>query len=312
MTVHGAKGLEAPIVFLPDTCMTPRPQGPRIFPLPRAGEPPDEVPHLVWAPAGHSDLGVLADSKAALSQAEREEHHRLLYVAMTRASDRLYVCGWQGLRKREENCWYDLVNDGLAGHLTEIAGADGVTVRRMESAQEKPVESSEAKSKLAEAAPLPDWALKRCHARAHAPAILPRHGSRLAKTPLVEQPPLGPLALGDRHRFARGRLVHALLQHLPEVEAREPGTGGARLRRRARRRACRRSERRDRRRDAWPSSGTRVSRRCSSREASPKCRSWRRSAKAKTPSRSKARSTGWPSSTAELHDSRLQDQPPAA
>ncbi|HWM30288.1 MAG TPA: double-strand break repair helicase AddA [Methyloceanibacter sp.] len=216
MTVHGAKGLEAPIVFLPDTCMTPRPQGPRIFPLPRAGEPPDEVPHLAWAPAGHSDLGVLAESKAALSQAEREEHNRLLYVAMTRASDRLYVCGWQGLRKREENCWYDLVNDGLAGHFTEIAGADGVTVRRMESTQEKSVESSEAKSKLAEAAPLPGWALKPATPERTRPRFAP---SRLAlKDSTIEQPPLGPLALGDRHRFARGRLVHALLQHLPEVK----------------------------------------------------------------------------------------------
>ena len=52
MTVHGAKGLQAPIVFLPDTCMAPRPQGPRLYPLPRAGEPPDEVGHLIWPPHG--------------------------------------------------------------------------------------------------------------------------------------------------------------------------------------------------------------------------------------------------------------------
>jgi ATP-dependent helicase/nuclease subunit A len=215
MTVHGAKGLEAPVVFLPDTCMTPRPQGPRIFPLPRAGEPPEEVPHLAWAPAGHSDLGVLAESKAALTLAEREEYNRLLYVAMTRASDRLYVCGWQGLRKREENCWYDLVNDGLAGHLAEIADADGVTVWRMESEQETPVESSEAKSKLAEAAPLPDWVLKPAAPKRTRPRFAP---SRLALKDSNIEPPLGPLALGERHRFARGRLVHALLQHLPEVK----------------------------------------------------------------------------------------------
>src|SRR5262249_62050777 len=40
MTVHGAKGLQAPIVFLPDTCMLPRPQGPPLFPLPRPAPPP--------------------------------------------------------------------------------------------------------------------------------------------------------------------------------------------------------------------------------------------------------------------------------
>ena len=56
MTVHGAKGLQAPIVFLPDTCMNVRPQGVRLFPLPRPGEPPEEVAHLIWAAGGRTDL----------------------------------------------------------------------------------------------------------------------------------------------------------------------------------------------------------------------------------------------------------------
>ena len=54
MTVHGAKGLQAPIVFLPDTCMLPRLQGVRLYALPRAGVPPDEVGHIIWPPAGNS------------------------------------------------------------------------------------------------------------------------------------------------------------------------------------------------------------------------------------------------------------------
>src|SRR4029077_7142509 len=48
MTVHGAKGLQAPIVFLPDTCMRPRPQGASIHLLARHGVPPEEVGHIVW------------------------------------------------------------------------------------------------------------------------------------------------------------------------------------------------------------------------------------------------------------------------
>ena len=48
MTVHGAKGLQAPIVFLPDTCMLPRRQGTRIYTVPRAVAPPGEVAHIVW------------------------------------------------------------------------------------------------------------------------------------------------------------------------------------------------------------------------------------------------------------------------
>jgi len=220
MTVHGAKGLQAPIVFLPDTCMRPRAQGPRLFPVPREGEPPGEVTHLVWPPAGYSKLAALEDSKIRMEQAEREEYHRLLYVAMTRAKDRLYVCGWQGVQQREANSWYDLVKDGLDGHLTEHVGTDGVAVRRMERKQPEIVQADEAETERPAPAPLPAWAL--------APA--PRERSRLKLAPsrlslgleggldaLPEQPPLGPRALSQNGRYARGRLVHALLQHLPEV-----------------------------------------------------------------------------------------------
>src|SRR5207244_10940354 len=52
MTVHGAKGLQAPIVFLPDICMNVRRHWPRLFPLPCAGEPLGEVQHMVRPPAG--------------------------------------------------------------------------------------------------------------------------------------------------------------------------------------------------------------------------------------------------------------------
>ena len=98
MTVHGAKGLQAPIVFLPDTCMRPRPQGASIHLLARHGVPPEEVGHIVW-PAGGNALTHIEEAKDLARKAELEEYHRLLYVAMTRARDRLYVCGWQGVKE---------------------------------------------------------------------------------------------------------------------------------------------------------------------------------------------------------------------
>ena len=221
MTVHGAKGLQAPIVFLPDTCMGPRVQGPRLYPLPRAGEPADEVTHLVWPPPGHSGVAGILDAKAILDSADRQEYHRLLYVAMTRARDRLYVCGWQGVNRREANSWYDLVKVGLAGRLTEIAGPDGVAVHRMESQQAERVKASEAEAERSASAPLPAWALAPAPPERARPRLAP---SRLAlgleggaETLEPEQPPLGPLALSENGRYARGRLVHALLQHIPEV-----------------------------------------------------------------------------------------------
>ena len=63
MTVHGAKGLQAPIVFLPDTCTRSRAQGPRLYPFARTGASSGEVGHLVWPPTGHSKLAALDDSK---------------------------------------------------------------------------------------------------------------------------------------------------------------------------------------------------------------------------------------------------------
>ena len=223
MTVHGAKGLQAPIVFLPDTCSRARPQNPRLYPLPRAGAANEEVTHLVWPPPGHSKLAAivatLEDSKELMDGAEREEYHRLLYVAMTRAQDRLYICGWQGARKAEDKCWYDLVKKGL-GPLPEHDGPGGKPAGRMASAQEKPVPEADARREEIAAEPLPEWAL--------APAPREHVRQRLAPSrlvlgeagpqPLPDQPPLGPRALAVSSRYARGRLVHALLQHLPAIE----------------------------------------------------------------------------------------------
>ena len=96
MTVHGAKGLEAPIVILADT--TTPPQGwhpPRLLPLPpRSGA---GTPHRWSGPAPRAnDVGPMAAAREAALDEARDEYRRLLYVAMTRAIDRLIVCGVEG------------------------------------------------------------------------------------------------------------------------------------------------------------------------------------------------------------------------
>jgi len=224
MTVHGAKGLQAPIVFLPDTCTLPRAQGPRLFPVARFGTPPDEVDHLVWAP-GRSDLEVIAEAKDTMRRGEIDEYHRLLYVAMTRARDRLYVCGWQGQREPDKDSWYHLVRDGLDGRLTPVEGPGDENAHRMECAQEKPFQAKEEIVETREAQALPKWAFtqaapERVRTRL-APSRLALNAEGDAST---EQAPLGPRALANNKRFARGRLVHALLQHLPEVAPQDQET----------------------------------------------------------------------------------------
>ena len=126
MTVHGAKGLEAPIVILADT-MTP-PAGPR---PPRLLELADGA--MIWAGRKDDDVEVVAAARqAALAEAENE-YRRLLYVAMTRAADRLIVCGADGERRRPTGCWYDLVVEPLKPFLVEEE-EDGEKVLRFRKA----------------------------------------------------------------------------------------------------------------------------------------------------------------------------------
>ncbi len=115
MTVHGAKGLQAPIVFLAD-----KPQfdnrSTGLFWIEAAGT---ELP--LWSPRKLADVALTAAARAVAQQKRREESNRLLYVALTRAEDRLYVCGRLGLRAAPEKGWHELVSEAfpqLPGALT--------------------------------------------------------------------------------------------------------------------------------------------------------------------------------------------------
>ena len=127
MTVHGAKGLEAPIVFLPDTCSTRsgrRPGG--LLRLESATRPSGLPPPFLWPVKGTSKVAAVQSARGDAERAEAEERNRLLYVALTRARDRLYVSGFESAQGAPSpNCWYRLIKDGLNGELKEVAGRDG-------------------------------------------------------------------------------------------------------------------------------------------------------------------------------------------
>ena len=105
LTVHGAKGLQAPIVILPDTIRIPDNQD--YFLTSDSGY---LVPHLDRT----AEPPLLTALKAKERQKIMEEYYRLLYVALTRAQERLYVCGWQPRHEVPELCWYALCQQGLA------------------------------------------------------------------------------------------------------------------------------------------------------------------------------------------------------
>jgi ATP-dependent helicase/nuclease subunit A len=202
MTVHGAKGLQAPIVILPDT-VSPLRDDPGVL------WTEDGLP--LWCPRAEDADPVAGRARASARTRREEEHRRLLYVAMTRAEDRLYVCGWRTSERKSSGTWYDLV----ASAFENLAGVEPVVerpARRYVSQQTAAVETPKAAADAAAIPALPDWA--RMDAKAEPRPPRPLAPSR----PEDPEPPVrSPLIAEDGFRFRRGRLVHRLLQSLPDL-----------------------------------------------------------------------------------------------
>jgi ATP-dependent helicase/nuclease subunit A len=235
MTVHGAKGLEAPVVILPDTVGTGRDD--RAVRWTADGLP-------LWAPRKEHH----APAYAALLEAEKrkraEEEHRLLYVALTRAEDRLLVCGWQK-KKRPAGCWYDLIAAGFR-RLEGVAelpfdpaafgapldcGFAGDRLLRFAAPQTvPPVERPRpAGAEDAAAASLPDWAHRPAPPEtadaAIAPSALPGEREMPAAAPHGRADPAG------RGPPGRGALPPRPAGPCPAAAPARPPAGRARRRR---------------------------------------------------------------------------------
>ena len=127
MTVHGAKGLEASVVFLVDTTSSPADtQRPKLIHLPQGV--------VVWAGKKADDPAAVAAARAAMLGETEDEYRRLLYVAMTRAADRLIVGGCMpgNMNSVRKHSWYDLIVTGLGNselHEQTIETPDGPVKR---------------------------------------------------------------------------------------------------------------------------------------------------------------------------------------
>ncbi len=209
MTVHGAKGLEADIVFLPDTCDVPPARGGTVWtePAERPGVP-------LWPPSGKSKHPASVAARDARTAREQAEYRRLLYVAATRARDRLYVCGWCK-DEPTEGSWYAHLAGAIRAHpkAIEIDAPDGKVWRIDEPAGEADAREADATA-VASAGTLPAWATATAAPDEPVPPR-PLAPSRPENEPAVASP----LGAGEGFAFLRGKLIHRLLQSLPDMEA---------------------------------------------------------------------------------------------
>ncbi|MBS0246029.1 MAG: double-strand break repair helicase AddA [Proteobacteria bacterium] len=222
MTVHGAKGLEAPFVILADT--TTRPEGaipPKLLTLTPVEAPSGAPAPMVWAGRKASDNAAMTTARDAVLRDATDEYRRLLYVAMTRAAERLVVCGLKGDKKIPDGCWYQLVDNALADLTVRENADDGVgdgegTVRRFRktdpfASSVSQTEQSNATTRNAAPPPavVPDWLRYDAPRDTTVRAITPSGFDESAPRPLP--PP------GQNKAMLRGSLTHRLLQSLPGI-----------------------------------------------------------------------------------------------
>ena len=209
MTAHGSKGLEAPIVFLPETTVKRGAGGSPLLVT--------EDGALLWCGSSKGDCDASARARKLREDKESQEALRLLYVALTRARDRLILCGRIDARTKDDKVggWYAAAraafdHPDIAPEVRTIGdeetgflryGPDPVPAPRMEETER---DAATAPPWIKVAAP-PEPAA----ARYAAPSRIEDNARVPAPSPLARVSGLG--------RYRRGEIVHKLLQLLPDV-----------------------------------------------------------------------------------------------
>jgi ATP-dependent helicase/nuclease subunit A len=217
MTVHGAKGLEAPIVILADTAVPPAgpPQRqPRLLTLAPTGAPHHPA-GFVWIAAKATDVAPVSAARDRMRREAEDEYRRLLYVAMTRAIDRLVICGAEGERGLPDGGWWKLAHAALQPVAVEEPADDGDgRVLRFRPTPPR------ATATITHADPVagrerPPW-LDR-----DMPFELPPVRSLSPSSAYDEATLVRRAGTGDRvereKAMARGVIIHRLLQSLPDI-----------------------------------------------------------------------------------------------
>lgn len=214
MTVHGSKGLQAPIVILADATGNPDSSRTRGLVLEEAiagGEGRKiPLPDL----RTEEKVGRIAQADQIARRAEREEHWRLLYVAMTRAEEALFIGGALGKREAEPaaDSWYARLAPLMRGEPI----ADPVWGERREWGERAaPIGVREQVALPLHPGP-PAWAITPAGPEPRPPRPL---APSAAGEDQASDPPLPPG--GSTEAARRGVLIHRLLERLPEIAPHE-------------------------------------------------------------------------------------------
>jgi len=220
LTVHASKGLEARAVFLVDSCGTPWISSHR----PKVMEVGTQSTNagFVWVPTSADQTSVTINATEQAEAATHAEYRRLLYVGMTRAADRLIVCGYRGTREPKHDHWHRMVNEALAPTATPIPENLGGGIRWVKEERD-PVPVVQQQQTAADGQidiELPDWLS--IPARSDPPLpkpLTPSGACALIDEALKEQrhPAFEKTEDGSPFALQVGNTIHRLLEILPDI-----------------------------------------------------------------------------------------------
>jgi ATP-dependent helicase/nuclease subunit A len=235
LTVHAAKGLQAPIVYLPDTTRVPRGTDRLLV--------ADDGAARLWLPRANDANRAALEWRKRVQTRALEEQNRLLYVALTRAEDRLYIGGWVGATRQDAGCWHERIAAGLNASLdpaNQLVG-EQTPLRAVKRTFDFTSSIGEAgwegdgfelvgigeiaipeqiELQIPSEAALPSWIRTAAPDEPDPPTPL-APSQPLPDEAAAEPRAFSPLGGADGKRWQRGLLLHDLLRHLPSMAAAE-------------------------------------------------------------------------------------------
>ena len=233
MTVHGAKGLEAPVVFLIDAQKPPNLRAGAVLPLEDPSENADAANVLrVMTGPKEKDTSVTTAAKEARDQASYEEYRRLLYVAATRAEDELYICGVESGKggnakdkAAQVKTWHALAVDAFEAIGDRVEAErepfwDGdEAVRLSLSCAQTASPSGEESEKFPEPGEIPPWLFEIAAPESLPDVLAPSRLQGEADDNHQSSSQHAAFApTGSDDPYFRGRIIHRMLELLPQID----------------------------------------------------------------------------------------------